>query len=655
MSAQKKNLALSFILICLLSLVKMPLVLAVTCEVNGSSASINNGETSTVNIGINNSGEDVATATEFLNPNTSYIEFTDGSASGWSANVNGDKITFTGGSLQPSSSVTFSIQIKGLAVTNEELQIDGYASSDGSNFDQCYSSSGVSVITPTATPTPTTTTTSSSSGSTSTTTTVTNTVTETKTITKEIKDTQSPSISLTTKFDKSFENAPEIEGKATDDKAVIAAEYSVDDGQNWQPVDNLKSPGERSSTFSFTPIIFDDGNYKIIVRAKDSSANVGTTKTYDLVIDRLPPVVGASLFAVGPQILTPTTAGTIIALPQIQYSFAVSARGGPTEIELTASHNDASQETNSFALSKNPESGLWTTNLSFDKSGIYSLKAKSKDGAGNITERKLTTVIVLEGGKINYLEKPIQNATVSAYYLEPTSQKFILWDSAPYSQTNPQQTDEQGQYKLFLPAGTYYLQVTSPTYRILKTNIFKIDQTLPINTNLKLEKAAYINLGFIKIPLPDFRQSQNEIKINLPELSSQNNNLENKEFPKFTITNSSQTFTDVTLRGKPAIVTLLNTWSPQTPEQIKILEVLTNESEIKVVVIVPQESASFVEIYKKRAGYKIEIIADPDGTLVNPLSLQTSPTHFFLDRKGQIKKQKTGVFTKEELLDYLIN
>jgi len=72
------------------------------------------------------------------------------------------------------------------------------------------------------------------------------------------------------------------------------------------------------------------------------------------------------------------------------------------------------------------------------------------------------------------------------------------------------------------------------------------------------------------------------------------------------------------------------------------------------VVIIPQESVSSVAIFRKRGGYSIPIIADPDGTLVDPLGIETVPTHIFVDRKGIIQDVRAGVFNKTELLDTIV-
>jgi len=77
-----------------------------------------------------------------------------------------------------------------------------------------------------------------------------------------------------------------------------------------------------------------------------------------------------------------------------------------------------------------------------------------------------------------------------------------------------------------------------------------------------------------------------------------------------------------------------------------MLEVVADDT--KNIVIVPQESAATVEIYRKRGGYTLEMFSDPDGKLVEPLRLRFLPVHFFLDEGGKISKIKYGILSLEQ-------
>lgn len=486
--------------------------------------------------------------------------------------------------------------------------------------------------------------------------------TTTKTVTVTVTPTPTPTpapdkipplISLDTSFEKPFPNSPKIEGRVTDSDAggvvggVSKLDYSIDDGKNWLPVDQLTYPGAKFSRFIFTPSIFEDGNYKLRMRALDLSGNFGYLRETTLIIDRLPPQVGGVLFTAGPQIISSKN-GIFFALAGLKEKITLSSVGGPTEIEILANLSHLGN------LSKNLENGLWSGFLTFDKAGLYKLTASAVDGAENKTERSLGNVAVLENGTVSDGKNPIKDALVSLYFFEQSSQKFILWDGKTFEQDNPQKTDGLGHYRLVVPPGKYYLQISAPGYKMINSQIFSLDQTLPINSNFKLEKKFGFSLGPFFISLPDFTLKQLQVKLNYPILPQAEDNLKGKELPYFSLKMDDKELNANTFKGKQTILTFLSSWSPLTFEQLNILGQI-DQKEINVGVIMSQDTISRISIFSKIGGYKLPLIADPDGILVEPLGILNLPTHIFLDRKGIIKKVKSGVLTKDELLENLVN
>jgi hypothetical protein len=497
--------------------------------------------------------------------------------------------------------------------------------------------------------------------------TVTVTTTTTSTVTKLVTptptptpapDRTAPSVSLDTDFSKPFKQAPKITGRASDNKDLGSIEYSFDNRESWSVVDNIQNPNSRSTGCDFLPTALEDGNYKIKVRARDLSGNIGVSEVYDLVIDRLPPQVGGNLVSIGPQVLVPNEDGIILALAGLDQKITLSAVGGALTIDLFSSNKDKPPTGGQmFSLVKNPDNDLWSGTLSYSTSGVYQLKTKARDGAKNITERRLNTVMVLNNGRVIDGKKGIEGAIVSLFYFDNITNGFVLWDGKAYGEQNPQKTDKSGGYKLLAPAGKYYLQVEASGFRTLKTSIFTLNKSLPINTDFVLERSMEIKIGPFVIPLPDFRVYEASVKINSPQISegmNSNNDLKNKEFPDFNLVIEGKPVTNIFLRGKPTIISFLNTWSPFVTTQIGFLEEV-DKKVVSVLVIMPAESVSSVEIFKKRGGYSIPIIADPDATLVEPLSIQSLPVHFFLNKKGIIQNIRSGVLTGDELSGNVIN
>src|SRR3989344_1783769 len=434
----------------------------------------------------------------------------------------------------------------------------------------------------------------------STTTTV--TTTTTTTVTKLVEDTEKPGISFTTKFDKPFSATPEISGKVTDNQGVADVEYSIDGGANYLPVDDLSNPRAKSTNFQFTIISLLDGNYKIRIRATDLTGNVETSAEKILFFDRLPPRVGGA--------------------------------------------------------------------VSFADPGNYSLQTRAIDGAGNETEGELGKVFVLEKGRI-LLGSPSQSLgeargiEIYIYYLEPTTQQFTLWDARAFAQENPVKVDSNLNYSLILPAGKYYLKVISDKLQVT-SQIFTFTEATPINTNFELQGLKRLRIGRFSFVLPDIFQPEVEISpiseawpsqdsvSPMRQTSSMAEELTGKEISYFSLVSEGLTYDSFYFRGKSTVFTFLNTWLPSASEQISILDELSKDTKVNVVVVVPQESESKVDIYRKLGGYEVLMLADPDGVFFGELGIPALPAHIFVDRKGVVEDTIVGVIGEEEILEKIL-
>lgn len=485
--------------------------------------------------------------------------------------------------------------------------------------------------------------------------TVTKNVTPTPTPTP-LPDTTIPFVTVSTDFSKPFVVAPQITGKATDNNAVARLEYSLDGGQNYLPVDSMSTPNKKSTNFDFIPQVSDDGNYSLKIRAYDSSDNIGYTKNYTLVIDRLSPQVSGVLFSLGPQVISPRQDGSILTIGGQPLKITLSEVGGSIKIEILA-FNLTNKSSKTYSLTKNPDSGLWSGKLPLEEKGEYQLKFNAVDGAGNKTETDLNKVVVVESGRIIGVDGNIPNAKITVFYQEPQSKAWQIWDGRAYSQTNPQKTDKNGNYSLFLPGGRYYLQIESYGYQTLETEFFTIDNPQPINANFTLKPLKLIfSLGFIKLYFPDFSTFIAPFKNNIPNVSSNTNKLLGKEAPFFSLNLLNQSrFDSNSLRGRPAVLSFLNTWSPSSLEQVSILDKFSKNNNFNSATIIVGEKNSKVYIFQKRGGYSLKMIADSDATLVIPYGLSALPVHYFIDRRGVIKDIVAGVLSENELESKLLD
>ncbi len=486
--------------------------------------------------------------------------------------------------------------------------------------------------------------------STSTTTTVTSVVTVTKQVpnSNNLLDSLAPKITLNTSFEKPFSQTPVVSGKVIDNKGVQKIEYSFDNGKNWAPVDTI-SKNNSASSFSFTLAGLDDDNYQLKVRATDTSGNSTTTKTNILVIDKLKPLVGAVITSIGPQIV-PTINGFIYGLAGLDQKITLSSVGGSTSIDVVAGSS-------TFSLVRNLDSDLWSGIFSFEKPGIYPIEVKSIDGAGNKTVRKLNSIKILPAGTVTDGKKPVSGAIVSVYYRDVLTKKFILWDGSPYGQQNPQKTDKDGKYVLFMPPGTYYIEIGGPNFKSVKSEIITLKESLPINDDFLLKEKDYLNLGIFRLQLPDL--SSQIVGLSLEsqkdfDQSTVQNKMVNKPFPDIILSEGSSELESTFLEGKQTVITILNTWDPNASLQLEILGKV-NISEWDKVAIFEQEQGSKIAILKSRGGYKFRMLADKNGELISQLDINSLPVHVFVNRKGIIQKIHNGILSQDELAENLIH
>lgn len=476
-----------------------------------------------------------------------------------------------------------------------------------------------------------------------------------------VPDREGPVAKITTDLTKPFSAAPEISGTATDRTGVSTVEYSIDGGINFSPVDVLTLPGKKSSGFSFMPGGLIDDDYALVLRATDTLGNISKSRETRFVFDRLPPQTGGSVLTLGSQVVEPRSDGTLVLVAGLSYKLTLSSIGGATVSEIRIKDHAA------IPLTKNIENGLWSAPLQFDISTDYALTVYSKDGAGNETTRDLEILRVISGGNVRTSgtkDTPIQDATVAVYVRDEETSQFSLWDAPSYGQSNPAKSDKEGQYHLSLPPGSYYLKTRATGYKTVLSEIFTLNNFFPVTTSFVLSPRFGIAIGPFVFAFPDFPGKPVPVSFNAllsdapkggstPLESLVSHELPYFDFPSNTDSVGSRV-TSLSIRGKPMILSLVNSWMPQTAGQLSVLESLAKKKELGVLVMIPQESESKVSLFGKRAGYSFPIVADPDGTLVEKLGVQNLPMHILIDRKGVIRSVVRGVLGREALLDLVI-
>jgi peroxiredoxin len=468
-----------------------------------------------------------------------------------------------------------------------------------------------------------------------------------------------PQITLSTKLSGAYTIVPTFSGTASDNVGVTKVDYSTDGGQNWLPVDVLSTAGQTSVTFSFTPLLPLDGNYVIVARATDASGNTTTTASQTFILDRLPPLVGGNIVSVGPQILQPSSNGTIQAQAGVNERITLSAAGAPTSIVLVAATTVNTKSgpkvySQSFNLTASQDSGLWSGVMGFTRPGNYTLTVNAVDGAGSTSSRTLTSVYVSKPGQTlsSVTNKPIAS-TVTAYYFEPESQTWGIWDATAYGQQNPQKTDKSGSFSFFLPAGKYYLQATSAGYRKLVSSIFTINLSSPISSDLKLMPLHGLSFGSHYLVLPSFSVQYINLSATSPKNVSQGS-LVGQPAPNFSLTDTDgATIRPIDLLGRPTLISFNSTWAPTTDEELSVLSQLQSDPNFNIIPVALQQSSGIVQSYTSTANLNLNWLLDPDSVLSTSYDVQSLPMNYFIDRNGIIRQVVVGVMTRQQILNSL--
>jgi len=247
---------------------------------------------------------------------------------------------------------------------------------------------------------------------------------------------------------------------------VSRVEVSLDNGLTWF------LPQTSDNGFTVTLENLDDGNYPVLARAIDTSDKIGQSNTQTLLIDNLPPIVGGSVFALGPQILLPNSKGFVNISTNTPIKTAISTRGGVIKAEVKS-------DGQTFLLSTVPGTNIWTGELAFAKAGVKNLVVSAVDGVGKTTERPIGSLLVEPSGNvINKDQKQaVKDASVSVFFFDQNSQSWTLWDGLSYGQTNPKKVDANGNYSFMVPAGRYFVQTDAPGYKQAQSSIFDFTNT----------------------------------------------------------------------------------------------------------------------------------------------------------------------------------
>lgn len=228
---------------------------------------------------------------------------------------------------------------------------------------------------------------------------------------------------------------------------------------------------------------------------------------------------------------------------------------------------------------------------------------------------------------------------------------WTKWDAAPTGQINPQQSEDNGDFRALLPSGQYYLKIKNSVHGTTITRSFLLAETGSLTADITLEPASKWQLGTWSIPLPKINLAQPSVQFReVIKKSGIGTNLIGNPLPSFNLkTNSGVILHSVDLLGKPTLLIYTATWSPPARSELAALAHLQRNRDINVIPLASLESPSLVSAYNQIGGYDLTWLTDQNGDAIKALSIQSLPTHLLVDRQGIIRSVEIGPLSLEEL------
>ena len=132
--------------------------------------------------------------------------------------------------------------------------------------------------------------------------------------------------------------------------------------------------------------------------------------------------------------------------------------------------------------------------------GNYNIVSKISDEYGNILERKIAVLKVIENFKIlsSKNNAPIENAQVDFYYYDLRLKDYLRIEPQKFSILNPQYSDFNGEISIVLPKGTFRANIIALGYEEKQVE-FEIGQFAGQEfPNISLEKKPFSLITAIK-------------------------------------------------------------------------------------------------------------------------------------------------------------
>ena len=236
------------------------------------------------------------------------------------------------------------------------------------------------------------------------------------------------------------------------------------------------------------PLMKEDGVYKINVRAVDRASNLSPISSLSLAVDKSEPRVGSFFIEKDGVNLSPDDNGDIEIYKNSIFNFNVSL-----ENDIESASIKIGEEI--FALNKDMKTGLWNVPILLRDENPLKMYISARDISGNvIKDKELGNIKVFPLGNVSLVSNSgkvlVAGADIKVLKLNTTTEQYEDFGINKNGDTNIS-TNQNGEYDLMLPSGSYKFVITNPEINTLKYNF-------------ELNRPSIVHLDFEVKPVSDF-------------------------------------------------------------------------------------------------------------------------------------------------------
>lgn len=440
-------------------------------------------------------------------------------------------------------------------------------------------------------------------------------------------DTDPPVIEVVEKPDSIIKDSVfSLTANTTDTRGVIEfLAYSIDGGKSWQPVTiaDKSQIGTAKVTFLVNSFRLSDGNYEILLKARDNSENEVVISAGVVIIDVEQPQIISLLVRSGSLEIPSTTAKEITLSAKLDFEIAGAFGGGVTGGKIVIGGKD-------YNFSYHKEKNNWTSKINIDSAGHQKAYVKLFDGANNRLDEEIFDFNVTPpfsiGTKNDY--------EITIFEFNYQNDAWQVFNAKTYQKDNPDQADSVDKEGVILPAGKYYIKsgkIKNQNFlsKLLSyfSDAFTIDDTQSLSGDVKNISSSKPEDGF------DY-PNVNSAKV-LDDMPTVKNQL-------------------LSLRGNDIILFNLDPRSFVSLEQLSVIsEVKKENPEIKIFVTTNKYYLEYCKQMLQRGHYQVELISNDDNYFYKDTFKYRSPGFIFINRRGEVKMIKIEYLTQQEIINIM--